>query len=313
MPSFGEKLKLEREKRKISLEQISATTKISTRMLQALEEEKFTQLPGGIFNKGFVRAYARMLGLDEEQALADYLEASGEAAPVRAEAGGRDAPEGHGRPAPIRITDDNTGRLEIRAEMASRQLPWGVFAVVLLIVALALSLWSHRRREQERRAHPSSPIQNSKTQSPGISPSSSVPAPAASATSAAKLPPVPSTTNTPPTTPTENNSTGLSTPQAGSANLNPAPGEFVVAIRARDESWVSVVVDGQPIGSETLAAGDQRVYHGRKLVIAKVGNAAALDFQLNGRALLVRGDVGQVKKVTIGPVGVVAEPETTTP
>ncbi len=78
MPSFGEKLKLEREKRKISLEQISSSTKIGTRMLQALEEDKFSQLPGGIFNKGFVRAYARVVGLDEDQTVADYLQASGD-------------------------------------------------------------------------------------------------------------------------------------------------------------------------------------------------------------------------------------------
>jgi len=58
LPSFGEKLKQERVKRKITLEQISVSTKIGTRMLQALEEDKFSQLPGGIFNKGFVRAYS---------------------------------------------------------------------------------------------------------------------------------------------------------------------------------------------------------------------------------------------------------------
>src|SRR5208337_4524560 len=85
LPSFGEKLKSEREKRKISLEQISSSTKIGTRMLQALEEDKFNQLPGGIFNKGFVRAYSRCVGLDEDQAVADYLEASGDAPPVSTE------------------------------------------------------------------------------------------------------------------------------------------------------------------------------------------------------------------------------------
>jgi len=64
LPSFGEKLKQEREKRNITLEQISASTKIGTRLLQALEEDKFNQLPGGIFNRGFVRAYSRCVGLD---------------------------------------------------------------------------------------------------------------------------------------------------------------------------------------------------------------------------------------------------------
>src|SRR5207302_459969 len=43
--------------------------------LRALEEEHFDQLPGGVFNKGFVRAYARQVGLDEEEAVADYLAA----------------------------------------------------------------------------------------------------------------------------------------------------------------------------------------------------------------------------------------------
>lgn len=44
-------------------------------MLRALEDEHFDQLPGGVFNKGFVRAYARQVGLNEEEAIADYLAA----------------------------------------------------------------------------------------------------------------------------------------------------------------------------------------------------------------------------------------------
>ena len=78
MDSFGERLKREREKRGVTLDEISVATKISTRMLRALEAEKFDQLPGGIFNKGFVRAYAQHLAMDEDQAVADYLAAIGE-------------------------------------------------------------------------------------------------------------------------------------------------------------------------------------------------------------------------------------------
>jgi len=73
--AFGEKLRKQREQRGIALEAISNTTKISTRMLRALEEEQFDQLPGGVFNKGFVRAYARQIGLDEEETLTEYLAA----------------------------------------------------------------------------------------------------------------------------------------------------------------------------------------------------------------------------------------------
>ena len=75
MGAFGEKLRKQREQRNIALDAISNTTKISTRMLRALEDEHFDQLPGGVFNKGFVRAYARQVGLDEEEAIADYLTA----------------------------------------------------------------------------------------------------------------------------------------------------------------------------------------------------------------------------------------------
>jgi hypothetical protein len=70
---FGEKLRRQREQRGITLESICSVTKISMRMLRALEQENFDQLPGGVFNKGFVRAYARQVGLDEEEAIADYL------------------------------------------------------------------------------------------------------------------------------------------------------------------------------------------------------------------------------------------------
>ena len=65
MAEFGIELRKERESRGIGLETISDVTKISTRHLTALESENFDQLPGGVFNKGIVRGYARVVGLDE--------------------------------------------------------------------------------------------------------------------------------------------------------------------------------------------------------------------------------------------------------
>ncbi len=82
MGTFGQKIKREREMRGVTLDEIAQATKIGTRSLRALEEEDFDLLPGGIFNKGFVRAYARFLGMDEEQAVSDYMVASGLEAPL---------------------------------------------------------------------------------------------------------------------------------------------------------------------------------------------------------------------------------------
>jgi len=75
---FGEHLKRERELRGVSLEEVSAATRISTRFLEAIENEQWDQLPGGVFNRGFIRAIARFLGLDEDGLVAEYaLETKG--------------------------------------------------------------------------------------------------------------------------------------------------------------------------------------------------------------------------------------------
>jgi cytoskeletal protein RodZ len=74
MPStpFGEQLKRERELRGVSLEEVSAATRIAPRFLEALENEQWDKLPGGVFNRGFIRAVARYLGLDEENLVSEY-------------------------------------------------------------------------------------------------------------------------------------------------------------------------------------------------------------------------------------------------
>ena len=69
---FGEHLKREREMRGVSLEEISAATRIGTRFLEAIEKDQWDQLPGGVFNRGFIRSIARFLGLDEDSLVAEY-------------------------------------------------------------------------------------------------------------------------------------------------------------------------------------------------------------------------------------------------
>lgn len=72
MANFGSSLKKAREAKGISLDKIAGETRISTRFLRAIEEEEFQVLPGGIFNRGFVRTYAERVGLDPDQAVAEY-------------------------------------------------------------------------------------------------------------------------------------------------------------------------------------------------------------------------------------------------
>jgi cytoskeletal protein RodZ len=112
---FGEHLKREREMRGVSLEEISAATRISTRFLEAIEREQWDQLPGGVFNRGFIRAIGRFLGLDEDSLVAEYALETRDSASVR-------------------IVSENSGDSSAR--------PWLAIAIFLvLIVALIAVSW----------------------------------------------------------------------------------------------------------------------------------------------------------------------------
>jgi cytoskeletal protein RodZ len=70
--NFGERLKREREMREVSMDELTKATRISARFVEALENEDWGRLPGGIFGHGFVRTIARYLGLNEESLLGEY-------------------------------------------------------------------------------------------------------------------------------------------------------------------------------------------------------------------------------------------------
>jgi len=75
MSTFGQDLRMERLTRGIALEEITAVTKISARHLEALEQERFRSLPGGILNKGIVRGYAGAVGLNPRDWTERFLKA----------------------------------------------------------------------------------------------------------------------------------------------------------------------------------------------------------------------------------------------
>ena len=287
MPSFGEKLRREREKRSITLDQISESTKIGTRMLQALEEDRFSQLPGGIFNKGFVRAYAHHLGLDEDQTVADYLAASGDAPPVQ----------------PELPREESVRGAEAGSDVSRRQLPWGVFAAILLLAALVLSIWSQRQKKHESTAAPASPAPPAAQQlvEDHAAPAATAPGTVLSSPSGRNPSPIQSTVS-----PTAAQVTPARPPATNAAaTALPAPGEFVVVIQAREDSWALITSDGRTVYSGVLSAGEERVVPGRTKVIVKAGNAGGIDLRFNGKKLNPQGESGQVRTITFGPGGVV--------
>src|SRR5215472_291667 len=125
--TFGESLKREREMRGVTLEEVSSATRIATRFLKAIEDEQWDQLPGGVFNRGFVRAVARYLGLDEENIVAEYTLAVGDRQTV---------PVWTGRPPAV--TADQ---------------PWLAWIIAaILVIALAAGGWYGTRKLLLKRA-----------------------------------------------------------------------------------------------------------------------------------------------------------------
>jgi cytoskeletal protein RodZ len=172
---FGNRFRKAREKKELSLDDVSNVTKISARMLRAIEEEHFDQLPGGVFNKGFIRAYAKHLGIDPEEAVTDYL-ACLRQAQIDAQQVWVPAPAGKpgsaqpfagperrrtvepAKPAvkspPPAQVEELPGLQLPRAEhvasqkefvlKSEREIPWSILAIAAIVVALAVVLWIRR-------------------------------------------------------------------------------------------------------------------------------------------------------------------------
>jgi len=113
--TLGEKLRQAREERGISISEVAEQTRISPHYLDSIENDDYRTLPGGIFNKGFVKSYAKYVGIDEQEALQDYtrLVATQEGIPS-------DEPKTY---KPEVLTDDRA---------SSSMLPTIIFAAIIL-------------------------------------------------------------------------------------------------------------------------------------------------------------------------------------
>lgn len=150
MGTFGDRLRREREMRGVSLDEIAKATKIGTRSLKALEQEDFGKLPGGIFNKGFVRSYAKFLGMDEDQAVADYMVAAGEAEKSSDAVMERLAAQSERRAEEKRIQRQ-------REDNAGPPFTWNTVAVVVIVIVAAVLGWEYYSKRKALKAAQTTP------------------------------------------------------------------------------------------------------------------------------------------------------------
>lgn len=271
MGAFGDKLRREREMRGVTLAEIAESTKISSRNLKALEEEQFELLPGGVFNRGFVRSYARFLGLNEEQTVADYVAASNE----------QESPSDK---FPLEIHEKENDSPPLNPKRS-------IVPIVLAVVALILVVggWTYWMKHKPLRTdvseqHAASPTQRQST--------------------SASVQPNTSSSQAQPAKPAEQKPVSVED-KVGGDDVQDQNGAISIVIKARQDSWVSVAADGEVLWEGTLYANAERTIQAKagKELVLKTGNAAGIEVSYNGKPLGALGKEKEVRTLTFSPDG----------
>jgi cytoskeleton protein RodZ len=266
--TFGESLKREREMRGVTLDEISAATRIATRFLQAIENEEWDQLPGGVFNRGFVRAVARYLGLDEENTVAEYTLAVGDRQPVPVWTGSPPlvAPEQH-------------------------WMAWIVAAVLFL--ALLAGAWFGTRRFLAWRAAKRSAQAAAAS---GASTSANAPQQTSDEPPDATIngAPGPYDLDAPPGMPAV-----AVDPTSARTPITPPANPFELKIEAGKKTTVTVVADKEVVFDGTMQAGENLSFPASDHFQVTANDAGALHLELNGKSVAPIGPAGQGGKVTL--------------
>lgn len=267
--TFGESLKREREMRGVTLDEISAATRIATRFLRAIENEDWDQLPGGVFNRGFVRAVARYLGLDEENTVAEYALAVGDRPSVPVWTGSPPlvAPEQH-------------------------WLAWTVAAVLFL--ALLAGAWFGTRRLLAWRAAKRKAQAATVTDGTSLEPVSAPQEIASVHASPINFIPAAKEDDATSGTPAIRE-TSKSLP----APISPATPPFDLEIDASKRTVVTVVADKEVVFDGTIRAGEIRSFSATDHFQVTARDAGALQLELNGKPLAPFGAAGQAGKITL--------------
>jgi cytoskeleton protein RodZ len=265
--TFGESLKREREMRGVTLEEISAATRIATRFLRAIENEEWNQLPGGVFNRGFVRAVARYLGLDEESTVAEYTLAVGDRPTI---------PVWTGSPPAV-----------------APQQPWLAWIIVALVVlALVAGSWFGGRRFLAWRA--SRRAGQTASASAQTSPSST----GAVEQNAAD----PGFANTGLPTPGAQDASSSAPALAADSTtpaISTATDQFELKIVADKRTKVTVVADQDVVYDGTMKASENHFFSAKDHFQVTAKDAGAVHIELNGKPMAPVGLPGHAGKVTL--------------
>jgi cytoskeleton protein RodZ len=265
---FGSRLRDARERRGITLRQIANATKISVGVLEALERNDISRLPGGIFGRAFVRSYAVEVGLDPEATIQDFM----------ATFPNDSVTAGH----PTSERNDDFELLESDRRRAGTYLS----LVAISIPIAGAMLWVGTGRRLRDTPAPSVAVTAAPTRTQPAAEPTAPPPPAPSLSTPAVVP-----TAAPP----------ADTPAPAVAASPPVRGELTVALSVKRPCWVTATIDGQKTLDRLLQVGEQQTIDVRREMVLTVGDASAVSMTLNGAAARPLGKADEVVTTHVTP------------
>jgi cytoskeletal protein RodZ len=255
----GADLRDARERRGLSIEQLSRTTKIAVRSLRSIETDQFDKLPASVFLRGFLRAYAKEVGLDPEETVRRYI--------IRFEPAAKTL-EGHdSSEAPVHLKRPAERNDAIVAALRALPAAWVIIAMVLAATGYGITRWRAHGRDVDAHRADSPPISQSVSSHP---PSTDAARPEIGTAGSRAIP---ATTTVPP--------------------------RLRIAIRAQGTCWVSATADGTKVVYRLMEPGETETIEARQDAVLRIGDAGAFTFAINGASGRSLGRGGEAVSIRI--------------
>jgi cytoskeletal protein RodZ len=293
MESIGEFFKQVRETKGLTIEEVASKTRIRTDFVKALEDGNFAKLPDQVFARGFVRSYARSLGLDEDDAIHRFVQSAGA----------------------YYDKQNERERLKVRQAEEERKRQANRKAVAVAIGIAILTLIFLLSREQSsllvRRSSSDLSSPASKRTAPPIPESQDAPsqqavavppAPKAKSSLESSLGsvtgPAATTSAVPELAAPAPSSLGSDGPLGGISleGSGVTDGQLALDLEATELSWVVVQIDGGSPQEALLRPGEKVRWRGQDQFILTLGNAGGVKAELNGKPQKPFGPSGKVAR-----------------
>jgi cytoskeletal protein RodZ len=304
MESIGEFFRQVRETKGLTIDEVASKTRIRTDFVKALEDGNFAKLPDQVFARGFVRSYARSLGLDEDDAIHRFVQSAGAYYDKQVE----------------------RERLKVRQAEEERKRQANRKAVAIAIGIAILTLIFLLSREQSsllvRRSSSDLPASASKRIAPPTPESQNAPpsqqaeaVPPASKTKPSEPPvvsakasvgnnvesvtsPASTASAVPELAAPASSSLGSDGPLGGISleGSGATDGQLALDLEATELSWVVVQVDGGSPQEALLRPGEKARWKGQDQFILTLGNAGGVKAELNGKPQKPFGQSGKVAR-----------------